>query len=92
MIISNYHVAENPLTHFLLHTEKKGSKGSRDVRLGQRVGFTNSQYYALKHLVNEGATYNTICVDTTPGAQKFVALGTPTEGLTEEGMLHFIQL
>ncbi len=90
MIISNYAIKANPLFFFLNHAQNGGSKGSRNVYPGQRVGFRNYKDYELKHMTGESASYNAICVDATPGAQKFVTLGTPAEGFTEDQMLHFM--
>ncbi len=90
MVISNYLLIGNPLLVFLTPPYGGGEKGSRPVNIGQRVGFMNYKHYALKHLNGDAGSYNAICVDATPGAQKYVSLGTPAEGLTEDQMLHFM--
>ncbi len=90
MIIANYMLNGNPLFVFLSVLNVGGEKGFRHVDIGQRIGFSNHQYYVLKHMNGEAGRYNAICVDPTPGAQKFVSLGTPAEGLTEDQMLHFM--
>jgi len=86
LVISSYAVQENSLLVFLKQKTTKEKDGFRVLEVGQRVAFENFQIYGLKHLNGEAGGFNTICVDATPSAPKFVALGTPPEGLTEEGI------
>ena len=90
MVIANYLLDGNPLFVFLSAPYGGGEKGFRPVHVGQRVSFNNHKYYVLKHMNGEAGAYNAICADATPGAQKFVALGTSAEGLTEDQMLHLM--
>lgn len=88
MMLSDYDTPDNPLLGFL----KKGScdegrKGSRPVKVGDRVSFSNDPRYAQKHaLMGDFQAISVSCIDDTPGAQRYVALGLPSGGCQEEGI------
>lgn len=88
MMLSDYDAQDNPLLGFL----KKGSfgegrKGSRPVKVGDRVAFSNDPRYAQKHaLMGDFQAISVSCIDDTPGAQRYVALGLPSGGCQEEGI------
>lgn len=79
----------NPILVFLTfpnQSTSKGVKNARPINVGQLIAFRNTQKYSVKHMMGESASFNTICVDATPGQQKFVALGLPSSGISEDEM------
>jgi hypothetical protein len=81
--------ALNPLRFFFDFAESakkqvKGSIGKRIVQKGQMVSFKGVEKYEKKHPSGMGGNYNLICSNETPGEQRYVGHGLPSEGMTEE--------
>ncbi len=51
---------------------------------GRIYHFTNAPDYMYKHQNGEANGYSTLCVDDTPGKEKFTTLGLNSEGMTRE--------
>lgn len=68
---------KNPIAH-LIRAIPAGSK----IEFGQSVQFKNAPIYRLKHLNGGGFSFCTLCVDSTPGNEKFTTLGLDAMGLT----------
>lgn len=60
-----------------------GEIGNRPVKIGQVVGFEGVKNYTFKYPYGQWKASNAICINDTPGEQKFVSLGTGPEGKTE---------
>jgi hypothetical protein len=77
-----------PMRLFVDFTEnaRKGNLGHpnhRPVKVGDVVLFHGVNDYQTKHPFGVDARINAICIDATPGAQKFVGLGLDPKGMTE---------
>lgn len=78
-----------PMRYFCRFTDAAiqqipGEVGHRNVRVGDVVSFNGVKDYRKKHPNEMGANYNVVCIDATPGSQKYVGHGLPAEGATEE--------
>ena len=60
-----------------------GQDGNRPVKKGQLILINGVAEYSLKKPLGVEKAYNAVCIDQTPGQQKFCALGLKAEGETE---------
>ncbi len=67
--------------HYIESSEKRAP-----LKRGDLVYFKNVIKYRLKHPFGHASGFNVICVDDTIGAERFVGLGLPPEGVTREEM------
>jgi hypothetical protein len=72
--------ADNPILCLI----KPPCSEETPVAKGDLVFFKNIEKYFRRHLHGDGGGYVTLCVDSTPGQEKFTALGLDSEGLSKE--------
>lgn len=77
LTIGNSTQKKNPITFFL----RRLPPGS-PIKKGHLVQFKNAAVYLGKSIVGSSASYITLCVDDTPGNEKFTTLGLDSNGLT----------
>lgn len=58
---------------------------------GEIYNFQNAQQYRQKHLNGEAAGLNVLCSDATQGAEKFVGLGLPEQGISAPEIREFLR-
>lgn len=77
---------KNPIDHFLKAADiTPQTKDKRPVEVGSWIAFENIGQYIPKHnLLGDFQALNAICIDATPGQQKFVGLGVNGEGCSED--------
>jgi hypothetical protein len=86
----------NPLNEFMMETKAAqevrskgdaaaGTPGNRPVKKGEWYYFYNHPMYLLKHPAGAFQGENAICMDDTPGAQKWAGFGVSS--VTEKEML-----
>ncbi len=85
---SNLPNQNNPIDRFTTFTEAakngiSGEEGYRPVEPGDVVHFIGHNLYPQKHPSGSWMAINTICIDNTPGQQKFAGLGLPPNGISE---------
>ena len=61
----------------------KTDVNKRTVKVGQVVSINGVPAYALKHPMGLESNFNAVCIDATPGNQRYVALGLRSAGETE---------
>jgi len=78
-----------PMRYLINFTEealakvKKGTVGSRVIKVGQAVTIRGVGKYKNKHPFSQGPHYNVICIKQEKGNQLFTGLGLPSAGVTE---------
>ena len=82
-----------PLRSFIKQVQFEsaiGRKGYRPVKKGQVVVFNNHPHYATKHILGKARWIKALCVDETPGHQRFIAPGLSSEGVDEDTILNLL--
>lgn len=82
------HDEVQPMRYFCRFTEAAiqqipGQVGSRRVQVGDVVSFNGVDEYRKKHPNGMGSNYNVVCIDATPGSQKYVGHGLSAKGAAE---------
>ena len=72
--------SEDPLS--LIFTRTMSHQTLEQTQKGQLIHIGNAKTYTIKHPQGEEQGINLICIDDTAGAQKFIGLGTPPEGIS----------
>jgi hypothetical protein len=62
---------------------------SFEFQKGDAVNFQNASSYDIS-IVGEASSYNAFCIDPTKGCEKFVSLGTDSNGLTATGFSNLL--
>ncbi|CAF22918.1 hypothetical protein [Candidatus Protochlamydia amoebophila] len=88
LVLCSYAI-DNPLMPFLTKYIIKNSEKCpiNEVKLekGWRVVFNNVSKYNIKHgMRGDAVSFDVICLDPTPGQEKFIGLGLKSEGITEK--------
>lgn len=76
----------NASTNPILCLIKPPHSEDTPVRKGDIVFFKNIPIYHQRHPHGDGGGYVTLCVDDTPGYERFTALGLGAEGLSKEAI------
>jgi hypothetical protein len=69
---------KNPIYRLFQNTKIDG----KPIEKGTQYHFTNSRLYIMKHPTGEARGINVLCVDDTPGKEKFIGLGLDPKGET----------
>jgi len=73
-----------PLLHFVdVKGVDVGAPGRRNVQVGAKYYIRNHPLYLHKDRLGSGTGFNVMCLDATPGRQRFTGLGLPSNGASE---------
>lgn len=79
-LIIGSRLSTNPISVLRNYLKEKLTPSTR-LKKGDHV-FLNNISYHHKHPLGPAVGFNLICVDDTPGSEKFCGLGLPPEGVT----------
>jgi hypothetical protein len=92
MVIGSYDGKISLCNGFLSEgSNKSGVKGERPIKVGEVHCFKNIQMYTDRHTVmGESGAVNVVPISSTFGNQKFVGLGLPGSGVSEEEIEQYL--
>ncbi len=76
-------VPENPIARLRLYLMQVDPPQAQ-IQKGDQVFIQNVNTYPFKHVLSHAQAFNVLCLNATPGCQKFTGLGLPPEGLPHD--------
>lgn len=63
---------------------------SEKMQIGDQIFIAGPKSYLKKHIQGEGGNWNLLCIDNTPGKERFIGFGLNPEGVTMEEILQML--